>query len=325
MNFEVVIIGAGPAGISMAAEAINSGIDSSKVIVLEKAKEHSWAIRKFYPEQKLVTANYKGNAAICNGVMCISDSTKSEALSYLDETILKNNINVHYEETVYKIHRQDDGSFIISSNSGEYHAKTCVIAIGMMGKPNKPDYNIPSDVRDMISYDITSVKILNKNVLVVGGGDSASEYAQYLVQEGNNVSLSYRQKELIRMNNINSSSLLALRDSGKINLLLKTNITGLESEENKVKVIFQEREPIVYDHIVFALGGSTPKNFLSLLGIEFNGNDPVIKEGFETSIPGLFLIGDLSAGRKGGSIILAFNSAHEAMKKMCDDYLVCKL
>jgi thioredoxin reductase len=50
-----------------------------------------------------------------------------------------------------------------------------------------------------------------------------------------------------------------------------------------------------------------------------------MKDGFETSIPGLFLIGDLSAGRKGGSIISAFNSSHDAMKKICDSYLSCEL
>ena len=85
---------------------------------------------------------------------------------------------------------------------------------------------------------------------------------------------------------------------------------------------FEDEE---FDQIVFALGGSTPTNFLKLLGIEFNGNEPIMKDGFETSIPGLFLLGDLSAGRKGGSLISAFNSANSAMEKVCNDYLSCKI
>ena len=76
---------------------------------------------------------------------------------------------------------------------------------------------------------------------------------------------------------------------------------------------------------VLALGGSTPKNFLQLLGIEFNQEGPILNEGYETSVPGLFLIGDLGAGKRGGSIISAFNSSHEAMQKICTDYLSCKL
>lgn len=322
--YEVVIIGAGPAGISMAAEAVNKGIARDKILVLEKMKEHSFSIRKFYPEQKLVTANYKGHAAVCSGVMCIADSSKSETLSYLDKMIEDYKIPVSYEQTVYKIHKNEDETFNIFSNDIEIHCRTCVIAIGMMGKPNKPDYKIPSDIRDNVSYDITSKKIENKKVLVVGGGDSASEYVQYLNQEGNKVTLSYRRDNFARMNTINQESLKALEERKEVNVYLNSNISELGSNEGKVVVNFDTGAE-EFEHVVYALGGSTPKNFLSLLGIEFNGNDPVLTEGYETSIPGLFLIGDLGAGRKGGSIITAFNSAHEAMSKMCDDYLECKL
>jgi thioredoxin reductase (NADPH) len=75
--------------------------------------------------------------------------------------------------------------------------------------------------------------------------------------------------------------------------------------------------PQTFDHIIYALGGTTPTNFLKSVGIAFEGDAPVIKEGYETSVPGLYLIGDLSAGRKGGSINLAFNMAQEAMRNIC--------
>ncbi len=326
--YDLVIIGAGPAGISMAAEARRSGIGEDKILILEKSEEHSYSIRKFYPEQKLVTANYKGQAALCKGVMCLTDTSKHETLSLLDQAIESYKINVHYKETVYKIQKQDDGTFIIGSDKGEYASKTCVIAIGMMGKPNKPDWKIPSELRTDVVFDITSQKIENCDVLVVGGGDSASEYAQYLNQEGNKVSFSYRKSEFSRMNEINRDSLLELSKRGEVPLLLGSNINGVEQGETKaVKVLFNEEEfgNLEFDKVVLALGGSTPKNFLALLNIDFNGDDPVVKDGFETSIPGLFLIGDLSAGRKGGSIISAFNSSHDAMKKICDSYLSCEL
>ena len=80
----IVIIGAGPAGISMAVESRAAGIPAADVLVLEKAREHSFAIRKYYPENKLVTANYKGFEAICTGTLCLADSSKHETLSYLD-------------------------------------------------------------------------------------------------------------------------------------------------------------------------------------------------------------------------------------------------
>ncbi len=328
MSLEMLIIGAGPAGISMGVEAVASGIESEKVLILEKAPEHSYMIRKFYPDQKLVTANYKGQAAVCNGVMCIPDYSKSETLSYLDQAIEKHKIKVNYQETVWKLEQLKDGSFFVSSDKGEYQTKTCIIAIGMMGKPNKPDYKIPGDLKGKVHFDITSQKIENSKVLVVGGGDSASEYVQYLSQEGNSVDLSYRKDSFGRMNEININSLMALNERGETELVLNSNVCELKSNGEMVEVIFKEEiKSRLYEHVVYALGGSTPKNFLKLLKIEFTGEDdqPVVKDGYETSIPGLFLVGDLSAGKRGGSIISAFNSSHEAMKKICTDYLTCKI
>ena len=133
-NLEMLIIGAGPAGISMGVEAISSGIDATKVVIIEKAPEHSYMIRKFYPEQKLVTANYKGKAAMCSGVMCIPDYSKSETLTYLDQAIEKNNLQVRYQEIAWKLEKLEDGSFKVSTDKSEFKTKTCIIAIGMMGE-----------------------------------------------------------------------------------------------------------------------------------------------------------------------------------------------
>ena len=78
----VLIVGAGPAGISMGVEAANNGIDSDKILVVEKFPEHSWSIRKFYPDQKLVMATYKGQEPNCLGDMCIMDSSKNETSTF---------------------------------------------------------------------------------------------------------------------------------------------------------------------------------------------------------------------------------------------------
>ncbi|MDQ3473817.1 MAG: NAD(P)-binding domain-containing protein, partial [Acidobacteriota bacterium] len=83
--------------------------------------------------------------------------------------------------------------------------------------------------------------------------------------------------------------------------------------------VFQETEhqARTFDRVIYALGGTTPVNFLKVIGIKFDGEVPVLTQGYETSLPGLYLIGDLSAGKKGGSINLAFNMAAEAMRYIC--------
>lgn len=327
MIYDIIIIGAGPAGISTAVEAINAGVSSEKILIIEKAEEHSFTIRKYYPDSKLVTANYKGMEAKCLGVMCLSDSTKEETISYLDKAIKDNNLKVRYNETVYKIHKNGNDTFTVFTDKGEYFSKIVVVAIGILGKPNKPDYKIPHSLSNRIFFEITEHKIQNSKVLVVGGGDTASEYCQFLVQEGNDVTLSYRRNEFTRMNDINRESILALEKIGKLKILRNSNITELQDENGKPKVIFKEEHlpPLTFDYIVYALGGTTPKNFLKTIGIEFNGNEPRLKDNVETNIPGLFLVGDLSAGLKGGSINWAFNSSRIAIRKICESYLDCKI
>ncbi len=125
------------------------------------------------------------------------------------------------------------------------------------------------------------------------------------------------------MNDINRDSLLSLAGTQKVRLMFDCNIEELSDENGKPKVHFKEGnyKDEIFDFVVYALGGTTPENFLKTIGIEFNGPDPVLKEGYETNISGLFLLGDLSAGKKGGSIIWAFNSANTAMRKICTDYL----
>jgi thioredoxin reductase (NADPH) len=131
---EIIIIGAGPAGVSMAVEAVNAGISTDKILILEKAEEHSFTIKKYYPDNKLVTANFKGFAAECTGVMCLDDSSKHETISYLDKAIDDHNLIVHYSETVYKIHQEkSEQKFIIYTDKNTYEAKVVVIAVGILG------------------------------------------------------------------------------------------------------------------------------------------------------------------------------------------------
>lgn len=325
-RLELLVVGAGPAGIALGAEAVAAGIPSEKVLILEKGEAHSWSIRKFYPEKKLVTANYKGHAAVCLGVLCIPDLSKGETLTYLDQAIETHRLNVHYGEAVNAI-RRHDGLFLVETPIRTYASKTCAIAIGILGRPTKPAWPIPSALKAKVTFDVTSVELRDVDVLVVGGGDSASEYCQYLAQEGCRPTLSYRGDTFHRMNDINRDSLLALETRGRVEILRASNVARLADDGGRPRAVFAEEalSPRTFDHVVLALGGSTPENFLKTIGIAFDGAAPRLRNGYETSIPGLYLVGDLTAGKSGGSIITAFNSANEAMEALCRDHLSCPL
>lgn len=326
---DLIIIGAGPGGIALAAEAFASGINPSQILILEKGPTHNSAIRQLYPEKKLTTANYKGFAARCEGLLCVRDMTKPETLQFFDKIISDYHVNIEFNAEVYGMRRAEvaGARFRIESSQGVYQSKVLACAIGIFGRPNRPkEYRLPPLLKDHLLFDITSQQIQNETVLVVGGGDTAAEFVQYLRQQDNRVTLSYRKADFTRLNQQNHDALLAMEERGEVEILRSSNIKAIEDKVGRPRVIFVEAEypTRIFDRVIFALGGTTPTNFLHTLSIAFNGDGPVLDEAGATNVAGLYLIGDLVVGKKGGSIITAFNSAVRAMKSICTRDLPCK-
>ena len=328
--YDLLIIGAGPGGIALAAEAGASGIDPSQTLILEKAPTHNSAIRHLYPEQKLTTANYKGFAARCEGLLCVHDMTKPETLKFFDKIINDYHINIEYNAEVYGMQRLESEAgarFRIESSRGVFESKVLACAIGIFGRPNKPkDYRLPPSLKDRLLFDMTSQQIQNESVLVVGGGDTAAEFVQYLRQQSNRVTLSYRKANFTRLNQQNHDALMTMEQRGEVEILRSSNIKAVEDEGGRPRTVFAEAEysTRLFDRVIFALGGTTPTNFLHTLGIAFKGDGPVFDEAGATNVEGLYLIGDLVVGKKGGSIITAFNSAVRAMRSICLRDLPCE-
>jgi len=327
--YDLLIIGAGPGGIALAAEAGASGIDPSQTLILEKGPTHNSAIRQLYPEQKLTTANYKGFAARCEGLLCVHDMTKPETLQFFDKIISDYHINIEFNAEVYGMRRLEAESgarFRVESSQGIFESKVLACAIGIFGRPNKPkEYRLPPSIKDRLLFDMTSQLVENEAVLVVGGGDTAAEFVQYLRQQDNRVTLSYRKSDFTRLNQQNHEALMAMEDRGEVEILRSSNVKAIEDEAGRPRTIFAEAEypTRLFDRVIFALGGTTPTNFLHTLGIAFNADGPIFDEVGATNVDGLYLIGDLVVGKKGGSIITAFNSAVRAMKSICRRDLPC--
>ena len=327
--YDLIIIGAGPGGIALAAEACASGIKQSQILVLEKGIIHNSAIRQLYPDQKLTTANYKGFDARCEGLLCVSDMTKSETIEFFDKVISEYQINIRYNAEVFGMHglNQDvEARFRVQSSNGTYESRILAVAIGIFGRPNKPkDYRLLPSLKERLLFDMTSQAIQNEDVLVVGGGDTAAEYVQYLQRQLNRVTLSYRQAEFTRLSKQNHDALFAMEERNEVEILRGSNIKQVDDEAGRPSVVFNEAEfpTRAFDRVIYAVGGTTPTNFLRTLGIAFNDLGPIFDEAGATNVPGLYLIGDLVVGKKGGSIITAFNSAVHAMKRICLNDLPC--
>jgi len=128
------------------------------------------------------------------------------------------------------------------------------------------------------------------------------------------------------LNDQNRTALFSLEQNKEVEILRSTNILRIDDDKSRPQVVFQEDAvtPRTFERVIYALGGTTPTNFLRTLGIAFNDEGPIFDDAGATNVPGLYLLGDLVVGKKGGSIITAFNSAVRAMKHICAHELTCK-
>ncbi|SFV51121.1 Thioredoxin reductase [hydrothermal vent metagenome] len=313
--YNLAIIGAGPAGIATAVEAYIEGIRD--IIILEKDENHNSTIRKYYKDNKRVDKDWKGQKVELDGRIYFMDGTKESTLDFFDELLQKHSVELQTHTEVTSIEKESD-YFVIHTSKGEVRAKFVVVTIGRMGKPNKPDYKIPPSIRKRVGYTLDGCSEGEK-VLVVGGGDSAVEYAVDLAEK-NDVSICYRRQTFRRANPTNQKNIANAIAHNEVRPILGVHIEGLEEENGKVKVLFKEREPEVYDRVIYAIGGTTPSGFLASSGIKEEDGKPVHDEHYQTNIEGLYVAGDITQ-ESGGSIALGLNQgyhiAQDIVKKGC--------
>jgi len=317
-HFKVIAVGGGPAGIALAVECIESGLKPEDVLILEKGPNPIEAIRKFYPDKKMTLANYKGLPTVTEGhIPCFPDLTKIQTLEYFDQLISKYRLNMRVKSEVYKV-SHDASGLKVQVGRDEIRGDIVSIGIGILGRPNKPTYKLPNSLRAHLLFDVTSQKLEGQRILIVGGGDTSSEYAQVLVQDANVITMVIRAKDLSRMMESNQKALTSLVEAKKVRLYLETELTEVQDQDGKPLAISSNPDqmpPESFDKILFAIGGTTPINFLLTAGVDCENNWPKYSETGSTNIANLYLSGDLVAGKLGGSIITAYNSAFRSVQE----------
>ncbi len=324
-QLDLLVVGAGPAGIATAVEARRAGIQ--RILLLEKGPSHSFSIEKLYVPGKRVDKVYLGQEVDCEGAVCIVDGTRETALETLESFVRQYELPIQSDTEVESIRRGEDGLFQVRDTKGRSHsARTVVIAIGVYGRPNKPDYAIPSSLRGHVHFDLNAGIPENQSVLIIGGGNTALEYAEFLYP--NHVTtLAYRGHEFGKANEINNRILAELEKAGSVSVWRNSDVASLRdtSVDPRVEATFKDGRVERFDHVLFAIGGSTPEGFLKTAGVEIEGKIPKVDGNFQTNVPGLYLSGDLVAGGK-GSIVKAFNSGHTVVwEGLCQGQLECRI
>lgn len=307
--YDMIVIGGGPGGISATVEAKMRGVQS--VLLIEKGENHSQTIRKFYKDNKRVDKDYKGQVVELEGNVKFSDGSKESTLDYFDSLLDNGEIDTAFNSEVESVKKVGDSFQVVTTKAG-YETKNVIVAIGKMGKPNKPDYPIPPSIKQLVNFNLDKCS-QGEKLLIVGGGNSAAEYAIELSRT-NTVTLNYRKSTFTRLNDINQKQLMAYDGQELLRLRLGVDIASLENASGKVQVNFTDGNFTVYDRVVYAIGGTTPVDFLKKCGITLDENDnPIFDHNHETEVPGLYLSGDIAVN-SGGSIAMALNHSYHIVQ-----------
>ena len=323
--FDLVIIGAGPAGITAAYEAKKTGLD---YLVIEKGLIGNTVYN--YPVGLTVFSTPNELEIEPKGLNPAREKpTREELLSYYVRFVLEHELNVQTEETVMEVRSAESGArnkgtqerasarakradirneFLVITDKGEYTTKTILFAIGAMDHPRK--LNVPGEDMPKV-YDTfrETYPWVKKRALIVGGGNSAGEAALFLAEEGADTTLAiFRsdwENEDPKQGCIKYWVKQPLADELKKHCL-KLFFLGKVLEVREDAVVMEneagEKEILPNDVVFVLIGSDADLTMLKNLGVKTAhgkaGEVPVYDaETFETNVPGVYVAGHFTHQR----------------------------
>ncbi len=259
--WDTIVVGAGPAGISASLRAAQHGL---RALTLERESVGGTVSK--YPRQKLVMTSPVEFPLY--GRFSKTAISKEELLRFWEKIMQRTDLNIHSGEGVDSIQKGVDGLFRVCTQRAEYRARTVVLALGRAGTPRKlgvKGEELPHVLYRLIEAD----HYTDRNILIVGGGDSAVEAAMGLAhQAGNKVTLSYRREEFSRLKDRNAKRMAEQMAAGKIEVLF--NSVPAEFRVGSVSLeMGKEVRELSNDFVWIFAGGTPPSDFLKAAGVAF--------------------------------------------------------
>jgi thioredoxin reductase/Fe-S-cluster-containing hydrogenase component 2 len=262
---DLIIVGAGPAGISASLRAIEKKLN---YLTLEES-EVGGTVAK-YPRQKLVMTSPVEFPMY--GKFKKMELSKEDLLSFWNHVMQRSEFRCRKGEKVEHIEKNADGTFTVTTPKGKYAARYVVLALGKTGSPRKlgvKGEDLPKVMYRLIEAD----HYVNKRIMIIGGGDSAVESAMGLAfQVGNLVTLSYRQSSFKRIKDRNAQRLNECIRKGKLKVIFNSNPVEFTKEEVILEVAGANQR-ISNDYVWIFAGGEPPTAFLKKIGVGLGSQD----------------------------------------------------
>lgn len=303
---DILIIGAGPTGLFAVFEA---GLLKLKCHLIDALPQAGGQCSEIYPKKPIY--DIPGFPEILAG----------DLTANLLEQCKQFEPGFTLGERAETIEKQEDGSFIVTTNKGTKHQAPVVAIAGGLGsfEPRKPPIHNILDFEDKgVEYIIKEPELYrDKRVVIAGGGDSALDWSIFLSEVASEVTLIHRRNEF-RGALDSVEKVQELKNQGKINLITPAEINGIIGDEKVTAVVVKhahhiEREDILEcDHFIPLFGLSPKLGPIANWGLDIEKNAIKVNNAldYQTNIPGIFAIGDVNTYP--GKLKLILCGFHEA-------------
>ncbi|HJU92656.1 MAG TPA: NAD(P)-binding domain-containing protein [Pyrinomonadaceae bacterium] len=302
--FDLIIIGAGPAGLSAAEASMREGL---AYLVIEKGTIAN-TIRK-YPVGRAMFSTPNEVEMHPGTLKPVREKpTREEMLSHYIHFVLDRDLRINTDETVLNVTGDIEQGFVIKTDCAEYRAKRVLFAIGAMDIPRR--LNVPGeDLPKVHHLFVEPYHYVRKDALVVGGGNSAAEAALFLSEEGARTTLAIwredwenRDPKAGAMKHWVRTPLEAEVKAGRLNVVLYKHVDEIRESEVTLTTETGESMTIKNDVVFVLVGSDADLTVLRRLGVKTEPGKltdvPVYNpETFETNVRGIYVAGHFTHSR----------------------------
>lgn len=259
-QYDVVIVGCGPAGIAAALAAQEAKL---RYLVIEQ-EDALGGTTYHYPRNKLVmTAPMK---LPLFGEIKVREISKEELMAIWQDVLKRAKLKIHFSEKMEEITPTADG-FTVRSSKASYTTANILLCIGRRGTPRK--LGVPGEEQPKVVYRLTDAEqYRGQSVLVVGGGDSALEAALDLSEQpGTKVTLSCRDPVFDRAKPKNRARVEAAVAAKKLRQVMQSSVQEIHPQHVTLKTATESFQ-LKNDGVIVCAGGELPTPMLKKIGIE---------------------------------------------------------